>query len=552
MTGPNDLLECVPNFSEGRHTYTIDLIARAIQSVPGVQLLHVDRGFDAHRTVMTFAGPAEAVVEAAFRAIRIAAERIDMRRHEGTHPRMGATDVCPLIPLGDLQMADAVSWAQFLGQRVGQELHIPVYLYEHAATRPQCRNLSDIRRGEYEGLRQKMADPQWFPDFGPSEFPEQTGATVIGARDFLLAYNINLNTPLVARANQIASRVRESGRRVRQPDGTWQQLAGRCPGTKAIGWYLDEYGTTQVSMNLTDRHQTGLAKAFQACVEEAQALGIRVTGSELIGMVPLDAMLEAGRYFLRKQNRSTALPESEIIDTALRSLGLQEFGAFDPNKRILEYALQPADKDRLTDLSLRQFVDRVARDLPTPGGGSTAAAVGALGAALAAMVTNISSGKQNHDYTACVAVAEKAIDLQNQLLALSDTDSLVYERILTAQRLPRQTAAQQEAREKQIQQELYEATNIPLRIMQACQQAMHLCQQAISLGLPSTIPDAGAGLTLAAGALRAAAMSVRANLPFIKDADWVRKARQQMEIQMDLARSLEAEAWADLSEKLDN
>ena len=545
------LLECVPNFSEGRDRAVIDRIAEAIRSIPDVKLLHIDIGVGANRTVMTFAGPPEAVVDAAYAAIATAARYIDMRYHQGAHPRLGATDVCPLIPLGSLTMEEAVKWANILAERVGNQLDLPVYLYEHSATRSDRRLLADIRRGEYEGLPLKMISPEDIPDFGPREFNEYSGATVIGARDFLLAYNVNLNTTSVRLANKIAARVRESGRRVRQADGSFQQVPGRCQATRAIGWFIEEYGTTQVSTNLTDYHQTNLHEVFTAIEEEAQALGVRVTGSELIGLVPLEPLLDAGRYFLQKQGRSPAASEAVLIEVAVRSLGLNEFDDFIPGERILEYILQelPASPP-LTMLPLAQFADRVASDRPTPGGGTTAAAIGALAAALGSMTANISIAYQRDAglRQKLIPLAEQTARLQQSLLDLADEDSRVYNLIVEGQRLPRKTEAQRNHREQVLQHAFQHATDLPLLIMEQCADVLELCTRIITLGRATAIPDAGAGAYAAAGALRAASMSVVANLPFLEDKAFVRRARTQKKKWMNRADTLE-QIVAELVEK---
>lgn len=538
------LLECVPNFSEGRDQVVIDRIAGAIRGVHGVKLLHIDAGAGANRTVMTFAGPPPAVIEAAYAAIATAARFIDMRYHQGAHPRLGATDVCPLIPISGLTMEEAEQWADELARRVGEQLNIPVYLYEHSAKRPERRLLANIRQGEYEGLREKIKTPEGTPDYGPPQLNEPAGATVIGARNFLLAYNINLNTTSVRLANKIAARVRESGRRVRQADGTFQQIPGRCPATRAIGWFIDEYATTQVSTNLTDYQQTNLHEAFIAVEEEARALGVRVTGSELIGLTPLEPLLEAGRSFLQKQGRSPAASKAVLIEVAVRSLGLNEFGEFVPGERILEYALRerPATPP-LTELPLTQFADRVASDRPTPGGGTTAAAIGALAAALASMTANISIAYQEDDglRQKLIPLATQASSLQQRLLNLADEDSRVYNIIVDGQRLPRKTERQRLHRKQVLQQAFQHATEIPLLIMEQCAEVLQLCTHIITLGRAAAIPDAGAGAYAAAGALRAASMSIVANVPFLDDQAFTNQVLAQKEQWMNQADTLEQE-----------
>jgi glutamate formiminotransferase / formiminotetrahydrofolate cyclodeaminase len=397
------LIECVPNFSEGRDRAVIDAITGAIAAVEGVTLLDVDPGASTNRTVVTFVGEPEAVLEAAFAGIRVAAQLIDMRQHHGEHARMGATDVCPLVPVAGISMEETVALARRLAQRVGEELDIPVYLYEAAASRPERRNLARVRAGEYEGLARKLRDPEWQPDFGPASFNPRSGATVIGARDFLIAYNVNLNTTSTRRANAVAFDVREKGRIKRTGDpltgevvydaeGQPVRIPGALEGVKAVGWYIEEYGICQVSMNLTDIQATPLHLAFEEVCEKAQARGMRVTGSQIVGLLPLRVLRAAGEYFLRKQERSLGIPEREIVEIAIRSLGLNELAPFDAEQRVIEYALAArtgaATRARLVDLAVTGFADAVASEAPTPGGGSVAAAVGALGAALGTMVAN--------------------------------------------------------------------------------------------------------------------------------------------------------------------
>ncbi|MEM1214109.1 MAG: glutamate formimidoyltransferase, partial [Bacteroidota bacterium] len=391
------LLECVPNFSEGRDPAVIQQITDAIASVDGVQLLDVDPGQATNRTVVTFVGTPEAVIEAAFRGIEKAGEVIDMRQHSGEHPRMGATDVCPMIPITNMTMEAAADCARRLGERVGRELGIPVYLYESAASRPERQNLATIRAGEYEGLADKLKDPNWAPDYGEATFNAQSGATVIGARDFLIAYNVNLNTTSVRRANSVAFDVREKGRLKRtghpitgpvvtDEQGEPVREPGSCKGVKAIGWYIEEYGLAQISMNITDTKATALHEAFEACRESANRRGLRVTGSELVGMVPLQVMLDTGHYFLRRQRRSLGVSEAEVIKIAVKSLGLDELGPFDTSQKIIEYQLRAQEATPLVEMDLRAFANETASESPAPGGGSIAAYLGALGASLGCMV----------------------------------------------------------------------------------------------------------------------------------------------------------------------
>src|SRR5437868_10167732 len=450
------LIECVPNFSEGRDPDIIRQITDAIASVDGVSLLDVDPGATTNRTVVTFVGSPEAAVESAFRGIQKAAELIDMRKHKGAHPRMGATDVCPFIPISNVSWDEAIACAQELGKRVGDELKIPVYLYEKAAKNPSRSNLSIIRAGEYEGFFAKIKEAAWKPEFGPSIFNEKSGATVIGARDFLIAYNVNLNTKAVRRANSVAFDVRENGR-VKTEDGTpfgkpvldasgeSVRIPGMLKHVKAIGWYVEEYGIAQISMNLTNIEETPLHVAFDACVESANKRGLRVTGSEIVGMVPKKCLLDAGRYFLRKQQWSEGASEEELIDIAIRSLGLSELKPFDPNEKIIELKIEADSKNKsLLKMDLRQFCNQTLSDSPAPGGGSVAALMGALGASLGGMVANLSAGKRGWDdklsYFSSWAV--KAQQLKEEMLLLVDEDTAAFNKVMAAFALPKGSTAE--------------------------------------------------------------------------------------------------------------
>ncbi|MEY3051095.1 MAG: hypothetical protein RLY31_880 [Bacteroidota bacterium] len=520
------LLECVPNFSEGRDTEVIRRITEEIAAVEGVLLLDVDPGKATNRTVVTFVGEPEAVVEAAFRAIVKAAELIDMRQHRGEHPRMGATDVCPLIPVANLSMEETVQWARKLSERVGAEAGIPVYLYEYAATRPARRNLATIRAGEYEGLAEKMKDPDWQPDFGPTAFHALAGATVIGARDFLVAYNVNLNTVSERRANSVAFDVREQGRILRKGHPVTGEIMldekgqpirqpGTCRAVKGIGWYIPEYGIAQVSMNLTNLSVTPLHKAFEACCESAEKRGLRVTGSELVGLVPLQVMLDAGRHFLRKQGWSTGLPEKDILHMAVKSMGLDELGPFDPYKKIIEYRLQEGDKESkmLTGLSLRDFADETSRDSPAPGGGSIAAYTGALGAALGTMVANLSAGKRGweHRTDEFSDWAEKGQALKSSLLTLVDEDTKAFNRIMEAFRLPKSTETEITVRREAIEAATLHATLVPLQTMEAALEVLPLAETMVLNGNPNSVTDAAVGAICAHAAVLSAWLNVKIN-----------------------------------------
>lgn len=524
------LLECVPNFSEGRNLDVIGKITARIEAVEGVRLLHADPGKATNRTVVTFAGAPDPVIEAAFQAIATAAELIDMRHHRGEHPRMGATDVCPLIPISGITMAEAAELARRLGERVGHELGIPVYLYEAAQPDPARKNLALIRAGEYEALPRKILDPAWKPDFGPARFNPKSGATVIGARDFLVAYNVNLNTRSTRWANAVAFDLRESGRALRQGDpvsgpivtdarGNPVMVPGALKAVKAIGWYIEEYGIAQVSMNLTDLGVTPLHVAFDEACRRAEARGLRVTGSELVGLIPLAAILEAGRYFLRKQRRSTGVSQAELIQIAVRSLGLDELAPFHPEERIIEYRLENPDDRRLARLALGQFLDETASESVAPGGGSAAAAVGALGAALGAMVANLSSHKRGWDdrWAEFSEWAERGQHLKDELLGLVDDDTRAFNRVMAALRMPKGTEAEQAARTTALEAANLGALEVPWQVMKVAHSAFDLLAAMAERGNPASASDAGVGALCARAAVRGAWLNVRTNAAGIKD-----------------------------------
>ncbi|MDD2824880.1 MAG: glutamate formimidoyltransferase, partial [Bacteroidales bacterium] len=500
------IIECVPNFSEGRDRQVIDRIAGVISGVEGVKLLNVDPGKATHRTVMTFAGSPEAVLEAAFRAIRTAAECIDMRKHHGEHPRIGATDVCPLIPVSGVTMEETVEYARQLARRVGEELHIPVYCYEHAAFTENRRNLAVCRSGEYEGLETKLKDTRWKPDFGPVDYNERTastGLTVIGARDFLIAVNFNLNTTSVRRANAISFDVREKGRKI-VVDGIETVQPGTLRHCKAIGWFIKEYGMAQVSMNLTNLGVTPLHIAFDEVCEKALQRGIRVTGTELVGLVPKSTLVDAGRHFLRKQQRSLGLPEEEIIRMAVRSMGLDELKPFDPKTRILEYLLEdPAGEKSLCDLTCRGFALETASESPAPGGGSVSAYMGALGASLGTMVANLSSHKRGWDeqWEYFSQWAEKGQDLISRLLHLVDEDTLSYNRVMEAFSMPRETLRDKEIRADAIEKATLYASRVPLETMKTALEVFDILEAMTDKGNPNSVTDAGVGAPAVLGAV---------------------------------------------------
>ncbi len=519
------LVECVPNFSEGRDPAVIQQITAAISSVEGVMLLDVDPGKATHRTVVTFVGAPEPVLEAAVRGAAKAKELIDMRQHQGEHPRFGALDVCPLVPVAGITMEETAALARRLAQRLGEEVGLTIYCYERAASTPARRNLADVRAGEYEGLEAKLRDPAWAPDFGPSTFDPGSGATAVGARDFLLAYNVNLNTTSTRRANAIAFDVREKGREVKGEDGVMRQQPGTLRSVKGIGWYIPEYGVAQVSLNLTDVSVTPLHVAFDECVRAAAARGVRVTGSELVGLVPLRAMLDAGRYFLEKQQRSTGVSDAELIKIAVRSLGLSDLAPFRPEEKIVEYAIAArAPKGRrLVDLSLRAFTEETASESPAPGGGSISAALGALGAALATMVANLSSHKRGWDARwkefSDHAVAGKA--RYEALLRLVDEDTAAFDRVMAAFGLPRGTDAEKAARKRAIQEATRLAIDVPLQVMKEALASMDVIAAMAELGNAASVSDAGVGALCARSAVLGAHLNVKINCASYDDKDAV-------------------------------
>ena len=557
------LIECVPNFSEGRDPEVIRQITDAIAAVEGVKLLNVDPGKATNRTVVTFVGEPGDVIEAAFQGVRKASEVIDMSKHSGAHPRMGATDVCPLIPISGITMEETAEWAAKLGKRIGDELSIPVYLYESAATKPERRNLATVRSGEYEGLEKKFKDPDWAPDFGPARFNPGAGATAVGARDFLIAYNVNLNTTSVRRANSVAFDVREAGRVkrtgnpitgeiVRDADGEAVRIPGRCKSVKAIGWYIEEYGMAQISMNLTDVKVTSLHEAFEACRESANNRGLRVTGSELVGLVPLKVLLDAGKYFLKKQNRSTGVSESEVIKIAVKSLGLDELEPFDPNQRIIEYMLRNPEDTALVDLTLTGFANLAASESPAPGGGSVAAYMGALGASLGTMVANLSSHKRGWDdrWEEFSEWADKGQALKDKLLQLVDADTRSFNKVLEAFRMPKGSDAEKKARSAAIQEATKGATRVPLEIVRTACACFPLLETMAKEGLESSVSDAGAGALAARAAAHGGYLNVMINLGGIKDQEFKEACISEVTALLEEADSAEARIVALVKEKI--
>ena len=515
------LLECVPNFSEGRDMSLIEKITSEIEAVEGVRLLNVDPGKATNRTVVTFVGNPPAVVEAAFRAIKKAGELIDMSKHKGEHPRMGATDVCPLIPVANITMGETVEWAQRLAERVGRELALPVYLYEEAQVDKARSNLSVIRAGEYEGFFKKIAE--FRPDFGPSVFDAKRGATVIGARDFLVAYNVNLNTTSVRRANAIAFDVREAGRKILDAGGQMLVQPGSLKAVKAIGWYIEEYGIAQISINLTNINITPVHIAFDEVCKKADARGIRVTGSELVGLIPLKAMLDAGKYFLKKQKRSVGVSEKELIRIAVKSMGLSELYPFKPEEKIIEYMLQDKAESRLVNMPLNDFADETASESPAPGGGSIAAYIGSLGVSLGTMVANLSSHKKGWDdrWEEFSNWAEKGQAYKDELLRLVDADTKAFNGIMHAMSLPKGTDDEKAARSKAISEATKIAIEIPFKVMQTSYDSMEVIKAMAETGNPNSVSDAGVGALCARSAVMGAFMNVRINAASYDDKGFV-------------------------------
>lgn len=528
------LIECVPNFSEGNDLQIINQITAAIESVDGVKLLNVDPGKATNRTVVTFVGEPASVVEAAFRSIKKAAELIDMSKHKGEHPRMGATDVCPFIPVSGISLEETAAWSKKLAERVGSELNIPVYLYEAAQSDPERNNLSVIRTGEYEGFAEKMKDPKWKPDFGPATFNVRSGATVIGARDFLIAYNVNLNTKSVKRANSVAFDIREAGRvkRIGNPvsgpvakdeNGNEIRIPGKLKGVKAIGWFIQEYNIAQVSINITKFRETPLHLVFDECVNSANERGIRVTGSELVGLVPLSAMLEAGRYFLHKQNLSSGVSDAELIHIAVKSMGLDELGSFDPKNRIIEYCLEDASADPLVSMTLKGFAEETASESPAPGGGSVSAYAGALGISLATMVANLSAGKKGWEdrWEEFSEWAEKGQKIRKELMFLVDEDTRSFNAIMNAFQLPKTTEAEKADRKKAIADATRYAIQVPFRVMEKAFESIEVIAAMIEKGNPNSITDAAVGMLCARTAISGAFLNVKVNCKGFEDQSFV-------------------------------
>ena len=550
------LIECVPNFSEGNNMQIINQITDEIKSVDGVKLIDVDPGKATNRTVVTFVGEPNAVCEAAFRAVKKAAELIDMSKHHGEHPRFGATDVLPLIPIKNITMDETVEYARKLGKRIGDELGIPGYFYEFACTEEKRRNLAACRAGEYEGLPKKLTNPEWNPDFGPTEFNEtvrRTGAVALSARNLLIAYNVNLNTTSTRWANSIAFDIREKGRIkregnpltgkiVKDADGNTVYTPGLLKGVKGIGWYIEEYGIAQLSFNITDTTTVPLHQVFELACERAAVRGIRVTGSELVGMIPLQIMLDTGRYFLKKQHRSTGISDEEIIKIAVKSLGLDDLTPFDPKKKIIEYQLENHTEKRLADMTITEFANETASESPAPGGGSVSACMGALGAALGTMVANLSAHKKGWDdrWEEFSDWAEKGKQYHNRLLALIDEDTQAFNGIMTAFGLPKNTEEEKQIRHAAIQSATKNAMEIPFQVMQTAYGAMEMIKAMTEIGNPNSVSDAGVGALALRAAVTGAGLNVKINASGLDDKIYVAEL---------LAKADELEQKADEMEK---
>ena len=534
------LIECVPNFSEGRNLEILKQITDVIRTSEGVKLLDVDPGVSTNRTVVTFVGTPNEVVETAFLVIKKAQELIDMRGHHGDHPRFGATDVCPLIPVANISMEETAEYARKLAKRVGEELHIPIYCYENAAFEEKRRNLANCRRGEYEGLKDKLANPEWKPDFGPAQFNEsvaKSGATAISARDFLIAVNFNLNTTSTRRANAIAFDVRETGRPKREgnpitgkimkdENGNNIMIPGTLKGTKAIGWFIEEYGIAQVSMNITNTSATPLHVAFEEVCKKAEKRGIRVTGAEIVGLLPKKALVDAGHYFLKKQQRSLGIDEKEMMKIAVKSMGLDDLKPFDPAEKVIEYLLEKDNSSKkLMNLTCTEFANETASESPAPGGGSIAAYMGALGAALGTMVANLSSHKPGWDerWKEFSDYAVQGQKLKDELLWLVDEDTRSFNLIMNAMGMPKGTDEEKAARKKAMEEATKYAIEIPFQTVQRAYEVFDLCEAMIEKGNPNSVTDAGVGVLCAKAAVIGAYLNVRINAAGLEDKTFAEK-----------------------------
>ena len=557
------LIECVPNFSEGRDMSIIKQITDEIESVDGVKLLDVDSGAATNRTVVTFVGTPDAVVDAAFLAIKKAGQIIDMSKHKGEHPRFGGTDVCPFVPVANITMDETVEYARKLAKKVGEELQIPIYCYENAAFIEERRNLATCRAGEYEGLPEKLADSRWKPDFGPAKFNPKTGVTAIGARDFLVAFNVNLNTTSTRRANSIAFDVRERGKVKREGDpitgkivkddkGNPVMIPGSLKCVKGIGWFIEEYGVAQISMNLTNISVTPVHVAFDETDKNARERGIRVTGSELVGLIPLKAMLDAGKYFLRKQKRSVGVSEEELIKIAIKSMGLDELKPFIPSEKIIEYMLEEDISKKLIDYTVKGFADETASESPAPGGGSVSAYVGVLGISLATMVANLSSHKRGWDdrWEEFSDWAEKGQKIKDHLLYLVDEDTRAFNKIMDAFAMPKGTEEEKAERKKAIQDASRYAMEIPFKVMEASFESMEIIKAMAEIGNPNSVSDAGVGALCARLAVMGAFLNVKINASGVDDKDFVEEILAKGKELEEKAIAFEKEILTFVNEKM--
>ena len=531
------LIECVPNISEGRDKDKINNIAKIVEKIEGVKLLNIDPGAATNRTVITFVGEPQPVIDAAFLLIQKAQELIDMSSHSGEHPRMGATDVCPLVPISNITMDECISWAHKLGEKVGKELAIPVYHYEEAAKEKKRKNLANCRKGEYEGLREKLSDPSWKPDYGPSNFNEsvkKSGATAISARDFLVAYNINLNTTSTRRANAIAFDIREAGRIkregntltgkiVKDKDGNSVKTPGLFKAVKGIGWFIEEYGVAQISYNLTNINISPLHEVFDKTCERALARGLRVTGSELVGLVPKKVLIDAGKYFLKKQNRSVGINEEEIIKIAIKSLGLDELVPFNPKERVIEYLIDSGTNQPLVNMTLNNFANETASESPAPGGGSISAYCGAMGVALGTMVANLSAHKRGWDdrWEEFSNWAEKGMNYQKKLIDLVDEDTNAFNKIMEAYRMPKNNKEEEKYRNIAIQEATKHAILTPFNVMELSYKSMEVMKAMSDIGNPNSVTDAGVGALCARTAVLGAFLNVKINCGDCDDKQFV-------------------------------
>jgi glutamate formiminotransferase/formiminotetrahydrofolate cyclodeaminase len=557
------LIECVPNFSEGRDLTIIKQITDEIEKIDGISLLDVDPGHATNRTVVTFVGEPEDVIEAAFQAVKKASELIDMQSHKGAHPRFGATDVCPLVPVSNITMEETVEFAHQLAKRIGEELNFGVYCYENAAMKPERRNLANCRAGEYEGLRDKLAKAEWKPDFGPSEFNPRSGVTAVGARDFLVAINYNLNTTSTRRANAVAFDVREKGRaktedgtptgkKVKDDAGNIVWIPGTLKGTKAIGWFIDEYGIAQVSMNITNINETPVHVAFDEVAEKARLRGLRLSGAELVGLIPLKAMTEAGKYYLRKQNRSVGVSESELIKIAIKSMGLDDLYEFKPEEKIIEYLIADKNSNKLIDMKLSAFADETASESPAPGGGSVSAYVASMGIALGTMVANLSSHKRGWDdrWEEFSDWAEKGQEYMKKLVAYVDEDTNAFNKIMDAFKLPKASEQEKKQRQHAIEDATKYAIEVPFTVMETAFASMEVIKAMAEIGNPNSASDAGVGTLCACMAVKGAYLNVKINSGDLNDKNYVNEILEKGKKIVEKAEEVEKEILAIVEQKI--